>query len=230
MSSEMERALDEILSGVNELLAKAPAAAARIKPVRKPLAEDNPTAFLVLLSHVESIDDHPAKMLARKMMLSLLEQRAQPLGFAPVEFAHVTVSPIMHRALRRLQTLGARLIDCVGPDTIWDCSGLSAQSIQAALGRLAVLARLDQGIDKSLIALPRIPERLKVKGFRPAKISVLDPQKAGHAALVIDQDNSDAVAATIFWLEQSRFAPDWFLGRAMVSGQFASLLNPGSLE
>ncbi len=230
MSSEMERALDEILSGVNELLAKAPAAAARVKPVRKPLPQDNPTAFLVLLSHVESIDDHPAKMLARKMMLSFLEQQAQPLGFAPAEFAHVTVSPIMHRALRRLQTLGARLMDCVGPDTIWDCSVLSAQSIHAALGRLAVLTRLDQGIDKSLIALPRIPERLRVKGFQPAKTDDFDPRMAGHTAVVIDQDNSDAAAATIFWLEQSRLAPDWFLGKAMVAGELVSLLRPHSLE
>lgn len=227
---EMERALDQILLGVNDLLSKAPpqarAPAARTSAIE--FSEQESQSLVLALAYLESQTGHPAQAMARRALLRVLEARTVPLGNLSAEFSQVTVSAAMARALQRLHQAGARLFTCKGSHTYWDCGFLAPAAVRGLLGRFGILDCLDQSMGKTLHRLPRIAQRCAVRLLSPSERSAYGGLEGCSEVAVCDQDNSHGHMATVFLLEQGPQTPGFFAGYAMLEGRLVILMDSSS--
>ncbi|MEY3633242.1 MAG: hypothetical protein RI937_1440, partial [Pseudomonadota bacterium] len=99
MSDDIERALDEILTGVNALLAEAPAVTAGViaGPQDRGTSETFPwhPSVPALLAMVEAQHEQPAAALARRMAVRWVQDRAVPLGSLLPSQPNLRVSPML---------------------------------------------------------------------------------------------------------------------------------------
>ena len=230
MSSDMERALDEILSGVNELLVKAPSRlgepTARLDSAASSPPGDDTAGLLSLLAHLESDPNSAGRTLARRWLNRTVQERAAPLTMVAGAPAGLTVSPLMIPLVRRLHALGAAWLGAEGGDMYWDCGLLSNADISTALGHFMVTVRLDPEGQNRMLCLPRTPERLPLIIGEPRQLC--PAAKLGHLnqVAIVDQDKKNAQRATVFWLAQRDLAPDWLCGMTLLAGQLIPVVNP----
>jgi hypothetical protein len=236
MSSEMERALDEILSGVNELLTKAPALSDQVRQshgldaATVAAVPDETAGLLALFAHLESDPSHSAQPLARRLLNRMLVQRALPMSGISGVPAGLSVSPQMHRAVMRLAALGAVWLGAEGGEMYWDCGMLSNAQISAALGTLVITVQLDPERQNRMLCLPRTPERMPLVVGSPAQLC--PGLKLDHLqqVAVVDQDKTNIQRSTIFWLEQRDLLPSGLCGTTLISGRLIPVVNPISTQ
>ncbi len=203
MSSDMERALDEILSGVNELLVKAPSrlgeATARLDSAASPPSGEDTAGLLSLLAHLESDPNYAGRTLARRWLNRTVQERAAPLAMIAGAPAGLTVSPQMIPVARRLHALGAAWLGAEGGDMYWDCGLLSNADISTALGHFVVTLSLDPEGQNRMLCLPRTPERLPLIIGEPGQLC--PAAKLGHLdqVAIVDQDKKTTQRSTVFW-------------------------------
>lgn len=238
MSSDIEQALDEILSGVNALLEQAPSG-----PARPPLGasaaldseksaahrrssiliEDAELLALLAVTASDSRRDH--QQVAHRLLLRLLTARAVTLGAAAGDLATVTISPLLSGTVSRLLEIGARLDHSDAVSLFWDFSGVSAGEPADVVGRLACLLCPVQREARSLVAMPRFPERLRVRWLDHFEGKSTASTYRSQQAAVIDQDNPSAELVTILWLTPAAFVPDQWLGVTFREGQPCPVLH-----
>lgn len=243
MTSEMEQALDEILSGVNALLEKSPAAAiAQGRPAaRGGLAEravDAPSpeslrigaqqvpSLLSILAMAESDPMHPASALAGRCIQQLLVARGVSLGEIGQDFPSVLVSPIMMNPLRGLAKTGAVLVECDAHAGTWDMSMADLPRARVAMQRLRAAVCPDQRGEKSCWKIPHFPERLRLRWSNEQNaLRTNQSVRLGEFA-VIDQDNLAIKPTTIFWMGGLWFVPDWYCAMAYHAGGWRPVIDP----
>jgi hypothetical protein len=233
MPGEMERALDEILSGVNALLEQAPSTAATAPRTAGRLARASVppeggvtvdagrlSGLLSVLACVASDPQHPACLTASESIRQLLVQRSVALGEIGGDFDDVAVSPLLHRPLRGLWQIGSVLVDCNAEFMMWEVATADLARARALMGRWMASVCPDQGDPVMRWRIPRYPERLRVKwtdGYRAPSVSM---SVADSGVGLIDHDNIALPIATIFWSRGALFVPDWFCGMAHHAGQW----------
>lgn len=231
MSSDMERALDEILSGVNELLVKAPSRlgepSERLTGLPIPAHSSDDTAGLLsLLAHLESDPNFAGRALARRWLNRTVLERAAPLTTIAGVPAGLRVSPQMGLAVARLAALGATWLGAEGSEMYWDCGLLSNLEISAALGHFIATVRLDPERQNRILCLPRTPERMPVMIGEPSHLCPSVSVGQLSQVAIVDQDKNTTERATIFWLAQSDLAPHWLCGMTLRAGQLIPVVNP----
>ena len=230
MSSDMERALDEILSGVNELLVKAPSRlgepTARLAPAAAPQSGDDTAGLLSLLAHLESDPNFAGRALARRWLNRTVQERASPLTMIAGAPAGLAVSPQMIPVVKRLQALGAAWLGAEGGDMYWDCGLLSNADITAAVAQFMVTVRLDPEGQNRMLCLPRTPERLALIFGAPRQLCPAANLDRLDQVAIVDQDKKNAQRATVFWLAQHDVAPNWLCGMTLLAGQLIPVVNP----
>lgn len=234
MPTEMEQALDEILSGVTTLLQKGPVQdTSRATPYRPSLdtfeeshQENESHELLAVLALVDSDPSHPARQSASRRIQRLLSSRLVRLGDFAGAFSQIGVSPLIRPQLIRLVNAGGVLMECDAERTHWDLSQLSSAEIAGALAQFSATLCLDQNNTQTTWLLPRIPERQRVRLKRRsdlARIKLLD----GHSQFaILDQDNDNSEYATILWTAPSSFVPDWWVGMAAIRGAWVPVVTP----
>lgn len=237
MSSDIEQALDEILSGVNALLEQAPPGAAR-PDVGAVAARDDSSppdlrssmfiedAELLSLLAVTASDSRRAyQQVAQRCLIRLLTARAVTLGAAAGDLAAVTISPLLSGPVSRLLGIGARLDHSDAVSLFWDFSGVSAADPARLAGRVACLLCPVQKQGRTLVAMPRFPERLRVRWLDHFEGKSTASTHRSQQAAVIDQDNLSAELVTILWLTTTSFVPDQWLGVTFREGRPCPVLH-----
>ena len=232
MPSEMERALDEILTGVNALLEQAPSTALGARSAVDALrAHETQSAvisveaarlpaLLSLLACVASDPDHPACASANDWIRQLLVLRAIPLGEIGSDFDDVTISPLLERPLRGLWQIGSVLADCNAEFMMWDVMVADVPRARALMGRFMGSVCPDQGTPVMRWRIPRFPERLRIRWTDVVMSSSTSEADNALGHGFIDQDNDDLRVATIFWPRGPHFVPDLFCGMAHHAGRW----------
>ena len=237
MSSDIEQALDEILSGVNALLEQAPSGSAHPQPgvstsldsSRHPdarssmLIEDSELLSLLAVTASDSRRAH--QRVAHRLLLRLLTARAVTLGAEAGDLATVTISPLLSGPVSRLLDIGARLDHSDAVSLFWDFSGVSTADPARVVGRLACLLCPVQKDGRKLVAMPRFPERLRVRWLDHFEGKSTASTHRSQQAAVIDQDNPSAELVTILWLTTTSFVPDLWLGVTFREGQPCPVLH-----
>jgi hypothetical protein len=236
MPSEMERALDEILSGVNALLEQAPSTASATRQAVQAaslpreggitLDAGRLSALLSVLACVASDPEHPACLSASESIRQLLVQRSIALGEIGGDFDDVAVSPLLHRPLRGLWQIGSVLVDCNAEFMMWEVAYADMARARALMGRWMSSVCPDHGDPVMRWRIPRYPERLRVRWTSNQLTSSGSPSFADSGVGLIDHDNHALPIATIFWSLGSQFVPDWFCGMAHHAGQWRPVVAP----
>ena len=239
MPNEMERALDEILSGVNALLeqapstATAPRAAGHLAHATAPAAEGGVrvdagrlSGLLSVLACVASDPMHPACLTASESIRQLLVQRSVALGEIGGDFDDVAVSPLLHRPLRGLWQIGSVLADCNAEFMMWEVAHADRARARALMGRWMSSVCPDHGDPVMRWRIPRYPERLRVRWTDDQRTPSESPSVADCGVGLIDHDNHAFAITTIFWSGASPFVPDWFCGMAYHAGQWRPVVAP----
>jgi hypothetical protein len=238
VSSDIEQALDEILSGVNALLEQAPAGSPRVVPGTSTAALDHSSAFdmrpsvftedselLSLLAVTASDSRRAHRHVAQRLLLRLLTARAVMLGTGAGDLASVTISPLLSDTVSRLLDIGARPAHSDAVSLFWDFSGVSAADPVRVVGRFACLLCPVQKETRALVAMPRFPERLRVRWLDHFEGKSTASTHRSQQAAVIDQDNPSAELVTILWLTKMSFVPDQWLGVTFREGQLCPVLH-----
>ncbi|MBU6304443.1 MAG: hypothetical protein KGO79_03385 [Betaproteobacteria bacterium] len=218
MSEDIERTLDEILTGVNALLAEAPASApggmpASLSPPPEEQAQWD-ESLPALLAMVEAQRDHPAAALAARLASRWVQGRAVPLGNLLPQQPHLRVSPMLPQRFKALTGQGGRLISCDAQFSLWDFSQISFERVTASLSRLSAVLCPDQAGRENHWRIPHYPERCSLKWISgQAKAQGMQfSGAAGYA--VIDMDNIAIPLSTLLWIEDIHFVPDFWCAMA----------------
>ncbi len=235
MSSDIEQALDEILSGVNALLEQAPAGSPRPLPgasaaldhsnasdTRSSVLTDD-SELLSLLAVTASDSRRAHRHVAQRLLLRLLTARAVTLGAG--DLASLTISPLLSGTVSRLLDIGARPDHSDAVSLFWDFSGVSGVDPVRIVGRFACLLCPVQKEGRALVAMPRFPERLRVRWLDHFDGKSTASTHRSQQAAVIDQDNLSAELVTILWLTKMSFVPDQWLGVTFRDGQLCPVLH-----
>jgi hypothetical protein len=254
MASEMERALDEILSGVHELLAKGPPKPGQSSSALEIDSEEGAhigDAFNTTndkshgigadTSHDTSFNTSPDSSSLIALLAAIETDPQHP------------AQPVARRWLSRLLLMRALPLGNAFPGfaditvspimhrAVMRLAQTGARLVRCdahqmiwdcgfspapALGRLAVTARRDQKAPDRLRSLPRIPERMPVAFKSAGQINFTASLAKETRVAVCDQDNSMGQASTIFWIEQGTFTPPWLCGFVMSAGRLVPLVNP----
>ena len=218
MSDDIERALDEILTGVNALLAEAPAAAAGViaGPQDHGVSESfhwHPSVP-VLLAMAEAQPDHPAAALARRMAARWVLDRAVPLGGLLPNQPNLRVSPMLPQRFKAFLGEGGRLISCDAQYSLWDLSQIPFERVTAILSRLSAVLCPDQAGRENHWRIPHYPERCPLKWISgQATAQALQFSRAAGYAM-IDMDNISIPISTLLWIEDFQFVPDFWCAMA----------------
>lgn len=218
MSDDIERALDEILTGVNALLAEAPAVATSGVAGR----EDRGTSETfhwhpsvpALLAMAEAQPEHPAAALARRMAARWAQDRAVPLGSLFPNQPNLRVSPMLPQRFAALLGQGGRLISCDAQYSLWDFSQIPLQAATAILSRLSAVLCPDQAGRENHWRIPHYPERCPLKWItgQPAAQAMQFSGAAGYA--MIDMDNVARPLSILLWIDDFQFVPDCWCAMA----------------
>jgi hypothetical protein len=235
MASEIERALDEILTGVEALLStrgapdpSAPSASSATGPVMPlevvlSVGAHDQAGLMGLLATMESDPGQAARGLARRWLLRLIGARAVSLGSLAPHHADFTVSPLLKQGLQKWAAVGAQLRRCEADQMLWS----GPAPLPSDLGRLALLARPGTAqSEEGLWRLPRFPERLPIRQVRADTFGLQRVFRADARAAIYDQDDPKTEPATVFWLEQGRELPEWLCGFTVSAGQWLALIDP----
>jgi len=218
MSNDIERALDEILTGVNTLLAEAPAATASVIAGR----EDRGTSETfqwhpsvpALLAMVEAQHEHPATALAQRMAARWVQDRAVPLGSLLPSQPNLRVSPMLPQRFKALIGQGARLVSCDAQYSLWDFSQIPLERVTAILSRLSAVLCPDQAGRANHWRIPHYPERCPLKWIS-GQVKAQAMQFSGAAGYaMIDMDNIAIPLSTLLWMEDFQFVPDFWCAMA----------------
>jgi hypothetical protein len=240
MSADIERTLDEILSGVNALLAEAPTGASKDgttlpKPaaqagsVRAPARDLDPapwpSSILALLAMVESDANHPGAAIAGRLAAQFVQARALPLGAAFAGHADVRVSPLLLPRFQRLAEQGAVMLSCDAMFSTWDFSRLAADRIPSILSRMSALLCPDQGDHTDRWKIPHLPERVPLQWISSSEVSQEMRFEGAAESAVIDLDNPSSRVSTILWINGLEFVPDWWCGMAFRRSQWCPVIQ-----
>ena len=236
MASEMGQTIDDMLSGLQALqrqVHKAPAqhseatvseAMARASSV-PPFDQQGFT--LLMMAILESQHGHPCAASARRWIVDEFDQRAVPLGpLGGQNFAAIRVSSRIRRSLATIASHGAVLAECDAQTMHWFWDGGDPHVLGTTFGRLSPAICLEQDMDGLRIRVPKIPERLPLRfpSASPTNSSV--GMLPAHACVVIDQDNSRARHATVFWLEDGGIVPDYLCAMTYHAGRWWPVVRP----
>ena len=238
MSSDIEQALDEILSGVNALLEQAPAGSPRPLPgasaaldhsnasdTRSSVLTDD-SELLSLLAVTASDSRRAHRHVAQRLLLRLLTARAVTLGAG--DLASLTISPLLSGTVSRLLDIGARPDHSDAVSLFWDFSACPAGFAADLLGRFAPLLCPVQTEARMLMRLPRFPERSRVQWRDHFDGKSTSSVQRSQQAAVIDQDNPNAELVTILWLGDAAFVPDHWCGVTFHEGRLCPVLHVDS--
>ena len=236
MPSEMEQALDEILSGVTTLLQKGPVQAPSRAPSRFSsvdafevgVQESESHELLAILALIDSDPSHRARQAAGRRIQRLLSSRLVRLGDFAGAFSQVGVSPMILPQLIRLAKAGGVLVECDAERTHWDLSALSTTEISGALNQFSATLCLNQNSTQTRWSLPRIPERLRVALKSRSEFPFIQPFEGHPEFAMLDQDNAKLETVTILWIAPSMFVPDWWCGMAAINGAWVPVVRPST--
>lgn len=239
MSSDLEQALDEILSGVNALLEQAPTGRGSL-PAGADDAVDGSVAprsqlpssdlgkdpeLLSLLASTASDSRRANASLAHRLALRLISARAIPLGPAAGDAALVTISPLLSQCTSELFSIGARLDHSDAVSLFWDFSACPSGEVEQALGRFFPLLCPVQTGHLALMQLPRFPERCRVRWLDHFEGKSTSSTQRSQQAALIDQDNTSAELVTVLWLTDDAFVPDHWAGVTFREGMLCPVLH-----
>ena len=230
MSDDIERALDEILTGVNALLAEAPAATAGL--IAGPQDRATSETFQwhpsvpALLAMVEAQHEHPAAALARRMAARWVQDRAVPLGSLLPNQPNLRVSPLLPQRFKALAGQGGRLISCDAQYSLWDFSQIPLERVAAILSRLSAVLCPDQAGREHHWRIPHYPERCPLKWIsgQTAAQAMQFSGAAGYA--MIDMDNIAKPLSTLLWIEDFQFVPDFWCAMAFNGQSWWPVIQP----
>jgi len=237
MPSDMERALDEILSGVNALMQQAPkAVSAPVSGMQRPaasldqpgttsLTSDQFASTLALLAIVESDLASPVSSVASRLITQLLLARCVRVDNISSDFDGVTVSPLIYPVFQTLSGLGARWVDCDADSLLWQMSGVNVAQAHASLKKFSSVICPEQTRDGLCWRLPRIPERSPLNWISADDVSSSPQLIRAEQVAVIDQDKRGKKTSTIIWSGDVRFVPDWWCGSAFHQGQWRPVVH-----
>lgn len=241
MSSDIEQALDEILSGVNALLGQAPSGRdlPRVEGAQQApemSREPEPSLrghadrqeLMALLASLSSDSRRPHAQVAHRLLLRLITARAQPVGPQVTDGRQVMISPLLLDATSRLLAAGARLDHSDAMSLFWDFSACPAGFAADLLGRFAPLLCPVQTEARMLMRLPRFPERSRVQWRDHFDGKSTSSVQRSQQAAVIDQDNPNAELVTILWLGDAAFVPDHWCGVTFHEGRLCPVLHVDS--
>jgi hypothetical protein len=230
MSDDIERALDEILTGVNALLAEAPAATAGViagsqDRVTSEAFQWHPSVP-ALLAMVEAQHEHPAAALARQMAARWAQDRAVPLGSLFPDQPNLRVSPLLPQRFKALAGQGGRLISCDAQYSLWDFSQIPFERVAAILSRLSAVLCPDQAGREHHWRIPHYPERCPLKWIsgQTAAQAMQFSGAAGYA--MIDMDNIAKPLSTLLWIEDFQFVPDFWCAMAFNGQSWWPVIQP----
>lgn len=218
MSDDIERALDEILTGVNALLAEAPATAAGAVSGLQALGPSETfhwhPSVPALLAMIEAQRDHPAAGLAARMAARWVQDRAVPLGSLLPNQPDLRVSPMLPPRFNALAEQGGRLMSCDAQYSLWDFSQISFERVTAILSRLSAVLCPDQLGRENHWRIPHYPERCPLKWISTQVTSQAMQFSGATAHAVIDMDNIATPFSTLLWIEEFQFVPDFWCAMA----------------
>jgi len=250
MSSEMERALDEILSGVNDLLKKVPAdlgdgsqgksrghegqGAVNMQVVTcvddeprrmHPLLQDSTVA---LLAAIESDLESPLAPAAARLLNELLSARMVGLSDSIDPDGLLTVSPCLVRPIDNLVSLGAVLDRYDAGYLYGDSSACQPEQIRLILGRYSPLFCPEQNAYRHRFRMPRMPERSVLRWRNRNEINPIAGFEDEFRVALVDQDNDGDVRSTMIWFSGHRFVPDQWCGLSFHEGQWRPVTHAGA--
>jgi hypothetical protein len=246
MSTEMERALDEILSGVEDLLKKVPAQdadsgavvaegssvkslvsdaahagqihdAPSAVPVTQGRVSDGMVALLVAL---EGDASSPLAESAHRLLKEILSSRMVGLPEAIDPDGLLTVSPCLVQPIENLLALGVVLDRYDAGYLYGDSSACQPEQIRQVLGRFAPLFCPEQNAYRHRFRMPRLPERLVLRWCHRNDIHPIAGFEREDRVALIDQDNDGGRRSTMIWFSSHRFVPDHWCGLAFDDGRW----------
>jgi hypothetical protein len=246
MSTEMERALDEILSGVEDLLKKVPAQDAEPSVVVgegssvKGLVSDaahpdpsqsSPSAVRVTQGGVSdgmtallvALEGDPGSHLAEsahRLLEEILSSRMVGLPQAIDPDGLLTVSPCLVRPIENLLALGVVLDRYDAGYLYGDSSACQPEQIRQVLGRYAPLFCPEQNAYRHRFRMPRLPERVVLRWCHRSDINPIAGFEREDRVALIDQDNDGGGRSTMIWFSSHRFVPDHWCGLAFHDGRW----------
>lgn len=230
--SDMEQTLDEILSGVQSLLEHAPSAplARADRPSRfdrhtqdagLTMSSDDASGLLAALIWMQSDSGNPMSQQAGRWITQILSMRATPLGSdTSAEHAQVRVSPLLAPRLSNLAEQGAVLAECDASSMYWDVTNVDLALARQAMGRFQVTVCPEQKEEKIYWRIPRLPERLPLRWIGQSEFSQHARYASAKSFAVIDQDKTNDKLATLLWIADLNFVPDWWCAMTVRDGQW----------
>jgi hypothetical protein len=236
MNSDMEKTLDEILSGVEALLEQAPqkrvdAAGyprAEQADVKEPqtVAPHMQATTRVLLAVLESDKSQAAHAAARRWLIEDLASATVALGDVGGDrFAELRVSAWTTPTFAALEQAGAVLLESDAWALSWRWPNQDRSALKQCLGRLRAAVCLDQSDEELRFRVPRIPERLRCRFVTRPRVIAEEARPRPMRYACIDQDNSSAEFHTVFWLHEHHFVPDHVAGLVMHQGLWWPLID-----
>lgn len=239
MPTDMERALDEILSGVNALMQQAPkpgvANAAAGSSSRHhqvgprsgtSLPNDQFISILSLLATLESSDSgDPIASVASRLIGQLLLARCVRMDEISTDFGEVSVSPLIYPAFEALSQLNARWISVDADSLVWQMDHLNIVKAQALLRKFSSVICPEQKDGMLLWRLPRLPERSPLNWIKADDDGASSRLIHVEQVAVIDQDRRGKKLSTILWSGQHGFVPDWWCGLAFYRDQWRPVVH-----
>ena len=236
MASEVGQVIDDMLSGLEALQRQAQRLPAQhldasvsgaLSPSSLMPSFDQQGLNFLMMAVLESQHDHPCAASARRWISHELDQRAVPLGpLGGRNFADARVSPRMHRSLAAIAGHGAVLAECDAQTMAWLWGGGDPHLLRTTFGRMWPAICLEQDMDRLRIRVPRIPERLPLRFPAATQTNPSAGALPASACVVIDQDNSRAQPATVFWLEDGGLVPDYLCAVTHHAGRWWPVVRP----
>lgn len=240
MSSDMERALDEILSGVNALMQQAPKpgvvtspavisasrSSAGVSQAAASLPSDQFLSILSLLATLESSESGgPTASVASRLIGQLLVARCVRMDEISTDFGEVTVSPLIYPAFEALSAIGARWVSVDADSLAWQMDHVNIAQAQGLLRKFSSVVCPEQKDGMLLWRLPRIPERSPLNWIKSDDAGASSRLISVEQLAVIDQDRRGKKLSTILWSDQHGFVPDWWCGLAFYQGQWRPVVH-----
>ncbi len=242
----MERALDEILSGVEDLLKKVPlqdgdlnappdegsSASTQLSNVPHvdrthdfpAAARENPgnisDGMVALLAALEGDPSSPFAESAHRLLKEILSSRMVGLPEAIDPDGLLTVSPCLVQPIENLLALGVVLDRYDAGYLYGDSSACQPEQIRQVLGRYAPLFCPEQNAYRHRFRMPRLPERVVLRWCHRNDIHPIAGFEREDRVALIDQDNDGGPRSTMIWFSSHRFVPDHWCGLAFDDGRW----------
>jgi hypothetical protein len=241
MASDMERALDEILSGVNALMQQAPKSNAKPATVSAhrasfnafdtiPVSPEQWASLLGLLARMESDATNGVSAVAGRLTNQLLLARCVCADDLSDQSDGVMVSPLIYPVFQALHGIGARWVSADADSLLWQMEGVDIAKAQSALKKFSSVLCPVQTSDGLHWRLPRIPERSALDWIAADDLTSSSQLISAEQVAVIDQDKRGKKPTTIIWSGPSAFVPDWWCGSAFHEGKWRPVVHWAAAE